>query len=143
MAKKAVRPDFGSAGRLRIRSSEQGAAVSVSANEFIRSRLTVSGPGQAVFAFGCQHRPVWSAQDFPGHPQTVYEWKHFVQHGDADAPSDTYALTIAFVGGITSYTFLMEKVGAGGAVVATLKDFDASSTAAADVFHSSITLFVT
>jgi hypothetical protein len=96
-----------------------------------------------VFSFGCQHRPHWSAQDFHGHPQTVYDWTHFAHPGDADAPSDTYALTIAFVGGITSYTFLMEKVSATGVVIATLKDFDASSTVASDVFHSTITLFVT
>jgi hypothetical protein len=141
MAKKAP-PDFGKAGRLTIRSDDQGALVNVSSGEFIRSKLTAKGPGQAVFSFGCQHRPLWSATDFPGHPQKVYEWQHFNQPGDADAPADTYALTIAFVGGITSYTFLLEKVAKNGKVVATLKDFDAASTAAEDVLHTGIMLLV-
>lgn len=137
---KTPRPDFGKAGRLTVRVDEQGALVSVSTGEFIRARLTANGPGRAVFSFACQHRPLWGAPDFPGHPQRVYEWSHLSQPGDADAPSDSYALTVAFVGGITSYTFLMERVDASGIVVATLKDFDASSTAAADVFHAGITL---
>lgn len=141
MAKKPP-PDFGQGGRLTVRSGEQGALINVSAGEFIRSKLTANGPGQAVFSFGCQHRPLWNATDFPGHPQKVYEWRHFTQPGDADAQADTYALTIAFVGGITSYTFLMERVAANGAVLATLKDFDAASTVGSDVFHSSVTLFV-
>jgi hypothetical protein len=93
-----------------------------------------------VFSFACQHRPLWNAPDFPGHPQHVYEWRHLTHPGDTDAPADSYTLTVAFVGGITSYTFLMEKVTASGTVAATLKDFDASSTAAVDVFHSGITL---
>ena len=142
MARKQRRPDFGKGGRLTFRSDEQGAHVGVSSGEFVRLRLTASGPGQAVFSFGCQHRPLWSATDFPGHPQPVYEWRHLSQTGDADAPSDSYALTVAFVGGITSYTFLMETVATDGTVRATLKDFDAASTVAADVFHSAITLVV-
>jgi hypothetical protein len=126
---------------LNIRVSEMGAEIRVSSGEFIQARVTANGPGQAVFTFACQHRPIRRASDFAGHPRRVYEWRHFIQPGDADAPSDTYALTIAFIGGITSYTFLMEKI-AGGTVV-KLKDFDASSTAAEDVFQSSITLFTT
>jgi hypothetical protein len=142
MAKKSLRPDFGKKGRLKVRTDEQGAHVSVSTGEFIRSKLTARGPGKAIFSFACQHRPLWSAADFPGHPQPVYDWRHFTQPGDADAPADSYALTVSFAGAITSYTFLLEKVDATGAVVATLKDFDASSTAADDVFHSGITFFV-
>jgi hypothetical protein len=134
--------DFGKAGRLKIRTDEQGALVNVSAGEFIRSKLTTKGPGQALFSFGCQHRPLWSATDFPGHPQKSYEWRHFTQPGDADAPADTYALTIAFIGGITSYTFRVERVAKNGTVVATLKDFDASSTAAQDILHTGIMLLV-
>jgi len=142
MAKTSPRPDFGKKGHLVVRTDEQGAHVSVSTGESIRSKLTAGGPGKAVFSFACQHRPVWSADDFPGHPQPVYDWRHFTRQGDADAPADSYALTLAFAGGITSYTFLMEKVDDTGTVIATLKDFDASSTAAGDVFHSGITLFV-
>ena len=141
MAKKK-RPDFGTAGQLTIRTDKMGAAIQVSAGESIRAKLTVKGPGTAVFAFGCQHRTLWSGPDFPGHPLPLYSWRHFTQPSDADAAADTYSLTIAFIGGVTSYTYLLEHVNTVGAVLATLKDFDASSTSAADVFHSSITLFV-
>lgn len=141
MAKKPP-PDFGKAGRLTVRTDETGALVNVSGGEFIRMKLTANGPGQAVFSFGCQHRPLWNAPDFPGHPQKVYDWSHFTHPADADAPSDTYALTIAFIGGITSYTFLMEKVAKSGAVIATLKDLDAASTVAQDVLHTGIMLLV-
>jgi hypothetical protein len=141
MAKKAA-PDFGKGGRLKVREDEQAAVIRLSAGERIRMTLTANGPGQALFAFGCQHKSLWNAPDFPGHPKKVYEWVHLDQPADADAPADTYALTIAFVGGITSYTFLMEHVSAAGANLATLKDFDASSTVASDVFHSAITLLI-
>jgi hypothetical protein len=139
---KTSPPDFGTGGKLTVRSNVMGAAINISGGESIRGKVTANGPGQAVFSFGCQHRSLWSAPDFPGHPKKIYEWTHLKQVGDADAPSDTHALTVAFIGGITSYTFLLEKLGANGAVLVTLKDFDASSTAPADVFHSSITLFV-
>jgi hypothetical protein len=141
MAKKAV-PDFGKGGKLKVREDEQGAVIQVSAGEHLRMKLTANGPGQAVFAFGCQHKSLFNPADFPGHPKKVYEWVHLDQLSDADAMSDTYAMTIAFIGGITSYTFLMERVSAAGVSLATLKDFDASSTVAADVFHSGITLLV-
>lgn len=140
MAKKAV-PDFGKGGKLKVREDDQGAVIEVSKGQFVRSRLTCTGPGQAIFAFGCQHRTLRSAPDF-GPPRPVYEWTHFDQPGNADATADSYALTIAFLGGITSYTFLMEQVSSTGAVVATLKDFDASSAVASDVFQTGITLFV-
>jgi len=47
---KTQQPDFGKAGRLKIRTDEQGALVNVSAGEFIRVELTAKGPGQAVFS---------------------------------------------------------------------------------------------
>ena len=141
MAKKPP-PDFGKGGRLTVRTDETGALINVSAGEFLRLKLTAKGPGQAVFTFACQHRPLWSAPNFPGHPLKVYEWNHLDEPGDADAPSDTYALTIAFVDGITSYTFLMEQVAKNGKVVATLKDLDAASTVASDILHTGITVLL-
>ena len=110
MVNAPVKPDFGQSGHLTIRVSENGAHVAVSAGELIRCSLTVTGPGQAVFAFSCQHRPIRSAPDFPGHPKKTYEWTRFDHPGDEDAPADVHALVVAFAGGATSYTFLMEKI---------------------------------
>ena len=116
--------------------------MDVSAGEFLRCELTANGPGQAVFSFACQHRPLWDAPDFSGHPKSHYAWKHLSQPGDADAAADTLALVLAFVGGITSYTFLMEKVDSAGRVLQTLKDFDAATTVATDVLRVGITVVV-
>ena len=140
MAKKPDKPDFGKGGHLTMRVSEQGARIAVAAGERIRCTLTVTGPGQAVFAFSCQHRPLKSAADFPNQPKT-FTWTHFDHPGDNDAAQDVYSLVVAFAGGATSYTFLMEKMDNGGHVVTTLKDFDASSTVAVDVYRDGITLF--
>jgi len=140
VAKKPDKPDFGKGGHLTIRVSEQGAHIAVAAGESIRCTLTVTGPGQAVFAFSCQHRPLKSAADFTGQPKTC-KWTHFDHPGDDDAAQDVHSLVVAFAGGATSYTFLMEKMDNGGHVVATLKDFDASSTVAVDVYRDGITLF--
>jgi hypothetical protein len=140
VAKKPDKPDFGKGGHLTIRVSEQGAHIAVAAGERIRCTLTVTGPGQAVFAFSCQHRPLKSAADFPNQPKT-FKWTHFDHPGDDDAAQDVYSLVVAFAGSATSYTFLMEKMDNGGHVVATLKDFDASSTVAVDVYRDGITLF--
>lgn len=142
MAKASPRPDFGKGGRLTFRSDEQGAQVDLTAGQFIRAKVTVTGPGQPVFTLACQHRPLRSAPDFAGHPLKVYEWRPLTKIADTDSPSDSYALTLSFVGGITSYTILMEKVAANGTVITTLKDFDAASTVATDVFHTGITLNV-
>jgi hypothetical protein len=138
MAKKPDKPDFGKGGHLTIRVSEQGAHID--AGEFIRCKLTVTGPGQAVFAFSCQHRPIKSAADFPGQPPP-YTWTRFDHPGDADAAQDVHSLVVAFAGGATSYTFLMEKMDKDNHVLKTLKDFDASSTVATDVYRDGITFF--
>ena len=141
MAKKPDKPDFGKGGHLTIRVSEQGAHITIPEGQFVRCTLDVAGPGQAIFAFSCQHRPIKSAADFPGHPKKTYEWTHFKDPGDADAPQDVHALVVAFAGGATSYTFLMEKMGKDGLILATLKDFDASSAVATDVYRDAITFF--
>jgi len=137
---KSQKPDFGKSGRLTIRTNENGALVNVSAGEHITCELKVKG-AVPLFAFGCQHRPIWSGPDFPGHPKNLYQWEHFTQAGDADAPSDVYSLTLSFLGA-TSYTFVMRRVDAAGAPLQTLKDVDYQSTTAADVFRDVITLFI-
>ena len=133
--------DFGQGGHLTIRRDETGAPVAVSAGESIRCKVTANGPGQAVFSFACQHRPICKADTFSGHPKAAYDWTRFTHAGDADAPTDSHALVLSFSGGITSYTFLMEKVDTTGQVTATLKDFDASSNVASDVYRDAILLF--
>jgi hypothetical protein len=134
-------PDFGKGGQLTIRKDETGAPVATSAGESIRCKVTAKGPGQAVFSFTCEHRPICKADTFTGHPKPAYDWTRFTNPGDADAPRDAHALVLSFAGGITSYTFLMEKVDAAGQVKATLKDFDASSNVASDVYRDAIILF--
>ena len=136
-----AKPDFGKAGHLTIRNDETGAPIAASAGEFIRCKVTAKGPGQAVFSFVCQHRPICKADTFHGHPKPAYDWTRFTNPGDADAPTDSHALVLSFSGGITSYTFLMETVDATGQVKATLKDFDASSNVASDVYRDAIILF--
>jgi hypothetical protein len=132
--------DFGKGGHLTVRASEAGAHVNVTAGEFIRCRIRPSGPGKPIFSFACQHRPLWSADHMT--PQDgVYEFTHFAEHGDVDAPADSYALVLAFIGGIDSYTVVMDKIDAHGAVVQTLNDYDASTTQQADIYRCAIMLF--
>ena len=132
--------DFGKGGHLTVRASEAGAHVNVTAGEHIRCRITPTGPGKATFAFACQHRPLRSADQLTPHGG-VYEFFHFKTPGDADAPADSYALVLSFIGGIQSYTVLMEKLDATGQVIQTLNDFDASTTQPADIYRCAIMLF--
>jgi hypothetical protein len=132
--------DFGKSGHLVVRASEAGAHVNVTGGESIRCRITATGPGKAVFSFACQHRPIWSA-DHLTPAGGVYEFAHFKDHGDVDAPADSYALVLAFIGGIQSYTVVMDKVDTQGKVVQTLSEFDASTTQPADIFRYVIMLF--
>jgi hypothetical protein len=133
-------PDFGKGGHLVVRASEAGAHVNVTAGEFIRCRITPTGPGKPVFSFACQHRPLWSAEHVTPNAG-VYEFAHFKEHGDVDAPADSYALVLAFIGGIQSYTVLMEKLSTQGDVLQTLNDYDASTTHQADIYRCAILLF--
>ena len=132
--------DFGKGGHLTVRASEAGANVNVTGGEHIRCRITPTGPGKPIFAFACQHRPLRSADHIT--PQGgVYEFVHFKAAGDADAPADSYALVLSFIGGIQSYKVVMEKLDATGQVIQTLNDFDASTTQPADIYRCAIMLF--
>lgn len=135
-----AQPDFGKGGHLSVRQGEAGAHVNVTNGEYIRCRVTANGPGKPIFSFACQHRPLWSADHAVGQ-NGVYEFVHFKEHGDTDAPADSYALVVAFIGGIQSYTITMDKLDAQGALVQTLVDFDASTTQPADIYRCAIMLF--
>jgi hypothetical protein len=140
VAKTTPPPDFGHSGHVTRRTDALVATIGISTGEAIECELRVTGT--AAFAFACQHHPVATHDTLTPGPNNTYRWTHFRKAADADSSPDVYTLVLSFLGA-TSYTFVMKHVDGTGTALSVLKDLDARSTTAADVFRSPITFFTT
>jgi len=134
-------PDFGNAGTRTIRQNRLAVIVNIANGEYLFFRLTVQG-AQPEFAFACEHRTLRSStvQDFPGHPQQVYEWTWGKDPLDSDNNDDMYGVRVKFTAAI-KYTLLVVHRRKDDSVIKVLKDIDYASQDPSDQFQELLHVF--
>jgi hypothetical protein len=118
---------------------DQAVVVNQSQGEFLHYRVTVSG-GNPQFAFGCAHRHILSAQNFPGHPMATYDWIYLRNPVDSDASDDSYGLSMLFIAA-TKYAVVIEHCDKTGKVIKRIGDVAYASTTPTDIARQSLEVF--
>lgn len=124
-------------------TSQNAVVVDHMNGEHLHYRIEVEG-GNPLFAFGCAHRSIKSAVDFPGHPKALYEWDYLREPGECDSPKDVgdvYGLSVRFAGGATKYRIKIEHRKANGSLVSVLSNLTCQSENPQDVARHGLEVF--
>ena len=116
--------------------------LDVSSGEYLLHSLFVEKP-EPHFTFGCAHdNLIREASKFEGHPCRLYQWKFPKTPADiaGHEPDDVYAVTLFFLGGNT-YRYTVERFGAAGVPLETVRDVRCSSTNPQDIWPESVRVF--
>jgi hypothetical protein len=122
--------------------SKNAVVVNHTIGEHLHYRLEVEG-ATPQFAFGCAHRSIKSAADFPGHPKAIYEWDYLGNPGECDSPKDVgdvYGLSMLFVAA-RKYQIKIEHRKKDGSVIEVLSDLVCESDDPQDIARRGLEVF--
>jgi hypothetical protein len=112
----------------------------LAAREYLHYSINAEG-AEAVFTFACAHRFLMAANQFPGHPKQLYDWKWFSKPGDGDSSQDIYGVMFGFVSAV-KYTLRIEHLDATGKLIKILQDIDYESQDPTDWYREALEVFL-
>ena len=131
---------FGSAGTRTARTDVDTVMIKLAAGEYLHYNIIAKG-ADAVFTFACAHKFLKAANQFPGHPMQVYDWKWFATPGDGDASQDIYGVQFSFVPAI-KYTLKIEHLNSTGGLINLVQDIDYESQDPTDWYREALEVFL-
>lgn len=129
---------FGNGGTRTLRQNKSAVVMSRSAGEYITYKIDARGAA-ASFGFSNTYRKIKQADEFPGHPQSPYEWT--LRDGDLPDNDETYTVALGFTAAV-EYTLLVQHHRSDGTVIETHKDMDLASTDPNDMYFDPLRVFL-